>query len=68
MKDIKEKILESIQVFSGNNLTENALKLFNVLGYNTDRQAPLDSQDYACFKETYVDGNPRFKEIGRAHV
>ncbi|MBA4417122.1 MAG: hypothetical protein C0392_04315 [Syntrophus sp. (in: bacteria)] len=62
MKDVKESILQSIQSFSDDNLTKTALKLFNALGYNTDRQAPLDSQDYACFNATYVDGNPRFRE------
>ena len=62
MKDIKEKILQSIQAFSGGDLTKNALKLFDTLGYNTDRQAPLDSQDYACFKATYAEANPRFNE------
>lgn len=62
MKDIKDKILQSLQAFSVGNLTKNALKLFNALGYNADRQAPLDAQDYACFKATYVDTNPRFNE------
>jgi hypothetical protein len=62
MKDIKEKILQSLQTFSGDNLTKNALKLFDTLGYNTDRQAPLDTQDYTCFKATYAEANPRFNE------
>jgi hypothetical protein len=62
MKDIKEKILQSLQTFSGDNLTKNALKLFDTLGYNTDRQAPLDIQDYTCFKTTYAEANPRFNE------
>ncbi len=62
MKDIKEKILQSIQAFSDGDLTKNALKLFDALGYNTDRQAPLDTQDYTCFKATYADTNLRFNE------
>jgi adenine-specific DNA-methyltransferase len=62
MKDVKEKILQSIQAFSIGNLTENALDLFKCLGYNTDMQAPLESQDYNCFKSCYIDGRPNFKE------
>ena len=62
MKDVKESILQSLRAFSGDSLTENALKLFKTLGYNTDRQAPLPNPTYAEFKTSFVDGNPRFNE------
>ena len=40
--ETKHKIEAALKTFSLGNLSENALALFSVLGYNTDRQAPLD--------------------------
>ncbi|MGQ3685070.1 MAG: hypothetical protein ACUBOA_08740 [Candidatus Loosdrechtia sp.] len=39
--DIKQKIKEAIRQFNHGNLSENALNLFQILGYNTERRAPL---------------------------
>jgi len=38
---VKNNIQEAIKAFAKENLSENAPKLFQTLGYNTDRQVPL---------------------------
>lgn len=45
----KEEIKSAIRQFSQGKRTENALNLFKTLGYNTERQAPLDKPTYAEF-------------------
>jgi len=60
--DIKQNIKQSIQSFSKGNLTTNALKLFQTLGYNTERQAPFDRPDYPTFKESFIDIQSKFNE------
>ena len=59
---ISISIDRAIKAFSCGNLTENSLKLFQELGYNTDRQQPLDDKTFACFKEYYIDSDSRFNE------
>jgi len=58
----KEDIKSAIQQFSQGSLTENALSLFKTLGYNTERQAPLDMPTYAIFKENFINPSTRFDE------
>src|SRR3990170_1871550 len=60
--ELKRKIDQSIQAFSEGNLTANALQLFQTLGYNTERQAPLDKPTFAEFKESYIQPSPPFNE------
>ena len=60
--EIKFSIEHAIKAFSSGNLTENTLNLFQVLGYNTDRQQPLPDKTFACFKEYYIDTDSRFNE------
>lgn len=60
--EIKFIIERAIKAFSSGNLTENSLKLFQELGYNTNRQQPLPEKTFACFKEYYIDTNSRFNE------
>ena len=60
--EIKFSIEHAIKAFSSGNLTENSLNLFQVLGYNTDRQQPLPDKTFACFKEYYLDSESRFNE------
>jgi adenine-specific DNA-methyltransferase len=62
MKDTRERILDSIRQFSSGNLTGQAIALFTTLGYNTDRQAPLSSPTFQAFSDSYINGNPNFKE------
>jgi len=60
--ELKRKIDQSIQAFSQGNLTANALQLFQTLGYNTERQAPLDAPTYNSFKESWIDVQSKFNE------
>ncbi|MBI5185417.1 MAG: Eco57I restriction-modification methylase domain-containing protein [Nitrospinae bacterium] len=58
----KEQIQSALQRFAQGNLSENALNLFKTLGYNTERQAPLDKPTYSAFKESFVDAQSKFNE------
>jgi hypothetical protein len=60
--DIKVKIKNRIESFRGGNLTDNAISLFKTLGYNTERQEPLQEKTYADFKERYLDRPNNFNE------
>lgn len=60
--DIKHKIKEAIQKFDNGNLSENALNLFQALGYITERRAPLEKPTYAAFKGSFIDNQSRFNE------
>lgn len=60
--DVKQKIISSLGAFTGGKLSANALNLFSTLGYNTDRQAPLDKPGYANFKETFFIAQSKFNE------
>jgi len=55
-EDRKIEISNSLKSFASGNLTSNALKFFETLGYITDRQAPLHIPTFEEFKETYIDG------------
>lgn len=54
----KNIIQDAIHAFAEGNLTRNALQLFKKLGYNTDRQAPMDVPDYATFREFFIGEKP----------
>ena len=59
---VRENIEQSIHAFSRGSLTENALKFFQTIGYNTRRQASLDNPCYATFKDSFIDTNSKFNE------
>jgi len=59
---IKNKIQQAIKDFAENNLTKSAINLFQTLGYNTDRQAPLSQKNFNEFKEDYIDQDKNFNE------
>ncbi|MEI7907382.1 MAG: hypothetical protein WCI84_08515 [Bacteroidota bacterium] len=40
----RQSIAQTLKAFSTGSLTENALNLFETLGYNTDRQDHLKSE------------------------
>jgi hypothetical protein len=46
-----EKIQNALKSFSGGNLTENAIKLFQTLGYESERQLPFDNKSFDDFAE-----------------
>src|SRR3989338_4523363 len=60
--EVKRKIDQSIQAFSEGNLAATALQLFQTLGYNTERQAHLDTPTYNSFKESWIDVQSKFNE------
>ena len=60
--DVKQNIIASLGAFTSSSLSANALNLFSTLGYNTDRQAPLDKPGYANFKETFFMAQSKFNE------
>lgn len=59
-EQIKNDIKYSIQDFLSGNLTLNALKLFNALGYVTERQAPFNKKTKEEFSETYISNEKKF--------
>ncbi|MBX3006830.1 MAG: hypothetical protein KF816_02265 [Melioribacteraceae bacterium] len=61
-EDTKLLIAESIKNFSKNDITLNALNFFNTLGYNTERQSPLDIPSYQSFKNYFVLDDSKFNE------
>ncbi len=54
--DIKRNINKSLKAFADGNLTANALKFFQTLGYVTERQSPLHKRTFKEFADTYIDG------------
>ncbi len=60
--ELKKSIINAINNFATNNLTKSGLKLFNILGYNTERSAHLEICDYKNFYDTYIYNNANFNE------
>ncbi|MBF8275272.1 MAG: hypothetical protein HW390_345 [Candidatus Brocadiaceae bacterium] len=58
----KQKIQSALQSFSEGNLTENALNLFQTLGYNTERRSPLDKPTFTTFKESFIGNQSKFNK------
>ncbi|MCF8302144.1 MAG: Eco57I restriction-modification methylase domain-containing protein [Bacteroidales bacterium] len=52
---IRTRIKDAIKRFTSGNLTENALNLFKVLGYNKERQAPLQEKTFEEFKDDFIE-------------
>jgi adenine-specific DNA-methyltransferase len=60
--EIKKSIQEAIQQFKTGNITDNAIALFNCLGYNTDRQSPLSKPTFDTFRDSFIADHCRFHE------
>ncbi|OQX00902.1 MAG: hypothetical protein BWK80_61005, partial [Desulfobacteraceae bacterium IS3] len=60
--EAKSAIQTAVKAFSEGNVSDNAIYLFKTLGYNTDRQNPFEEKTFACFKDSFLDGNTRFNE------
>jgi adenine-specific DNA-methyltransferase len=58
----KKIIQDAIHAFAEGDLTRNTLELFKKLGYNTDRQAPMDVPDFATFREFFIGEKPFHEE------
>jgi len=52
-KEVKLAIQYAIKDFSKNNLIDQAIHLFNILGYSTELQSPFISKNYKEFKDNY---------------
>lgn len=61
-KELKYSIQAAIKAFSSGNCYDNSKKLFDVLGYNTQRKNPFPQKTFACFKDTFLDGNDTFND------
>jgi hypothetical protein len=58
----KIEISYALKAFSSGTLTNNSMNLFQVLGYNTQRNAHLSKPDYKTFNESYLSYNLNFNE------
>ena len=56
-QDAKINIKDSLNAFASGNLTQNALNLFRILGYNTERSDHLHTPQYRDFKSDFVSGS-----------
>lgn len=56
---LKQKIENSIKSFQTGNLTLNCINLFKELGYNTERQLPLENKSFSEFDEAFIKDNPQ---------
>ncbi|MCC5612384.1 hypothetical protein LC612_38150, partial [Nostoc sp. CHAB 5834] len=56
-EESKRTIQRAIEGFKAGTIFNNSLRLFNALGYNTERQNPLDEPTFTCLDETYGIGN-----------
>jgi adenine-specific DNA-methyltransferase len=61
--DTKKIIKSALQSFRGGDLSQKSLKLYQTLGYNTERQNPFSEKTYRFFKESFLDGDTRFSEV-----
>lgn len=58
--EIKQDIEKAIKEFASGDLTRNALHLFTMLGYNTDRRSSLEKPDFDTFRDNYIDDSTKF--------
>jgi hypothetical protein len=59
---VKQNIRNAIQQFDKRDLTTASLELFNTLGYNTERQSPLDKPIREAFKESFIGPDSKFND------
>jgi adenine-specific DNA-methyltransferase len=57
--DIKQSIATAILGFSKGNLFDNSIKLFQSLGYKTERQSRLSKNTYKGFIEDFPNANEK---------
>ena len=66
IEQTKHELKNSLQAFtsgdSSKTITAKSMKLFQVLGYMTERSAPLDNPTFAEFKDIYIE-NKKFDII-----
>ncbi|MBP7562857.1 MAG: Eco57I restriction-modification methylase domain-containing protein, partial [Candidatus Cloacimonetes bacterium] len=58
-EELKSNIENNLKGFiHTNSLTEQAINLFKILGYHTDRRIELANHDKADFREDYINNSP----------
>ncbi|MDM8548593.1 TaqI-like C-terminal specificity domain-containing protein [Desulfobacterales bacterium HSG2] len=63
---MKQKIQNAIRNFGQDDLFDAAIRLFQTLGYDTERQNRLDHPTYQEFSESYLEEeNDRIPDIGK---
>ena len=60
--EIKQKIANTLATFATGNLYDNAIELFTVLGYNTERRIALENGTPEVFKAAFVKDKSTFNE------
>ncbi|WP_340111971.1 Eco57I restriction-modification methylase domain-containing protein [Maribellus mangrovi] len=60
--ETKTSISDTIKAFSKGDLTQNSMKLFQTLGYNTERQLPFDEPTFAYFRDEFLPDELVFNE------
>src|SRR5687767_8533795 len=60
MSEAKRKIAESVHGFEQGNLFDNAVRLFNSLGYNTSRRTRLAAPTFTEFERNFLTGDASF--------
>lgn len=55
-----ERIQNALNNFSDGNLTENALSFFATLGYESNRQIPLDEKSFEGFQNEFITDESNF--------
>lgn len=63
--DLKKQIELAIKNFNNGTLTQNSINLFESLGYNTERQDPLDNTNFKEFEESYIKNNSNGEKFDR---
>ena len=58
--DSKQNIQSALAAFKTGSLSQNAITLFDALGYNTTRQQPFQQKTWAYFNDYYVSDNSNF--------
>ncbi|MDM8548589.1 Eco57I restriction-modification methylase domain-containing protein [Desulfobacterales bacterium HSG2] len=62
---MRQKIQNAIRNFSQDDLFDAAIRLFQTLGYDTERQNRLDHPTYQEFSESYLKENDSIPDIGK---
>ncbi len=61
-KTLKDDIKKLIKEFRDNDVSNTALKLFEKLGYNTERQNRLQERTFKTFTSSYIHSDSKFDE------
>jgi adenine-specific DNA-methyltransferase len=60
--DTKKIIQAALQDFKDGDLSQKAIKFYQVLGYNTNRQNLFSEKTYRFFRDSFLNGNIHFSE------